>query len=436
MKISVFGLGYVGAVSGACLAKSGHQVIGVDVSQAKVDIINNGECPIVEPGLPELITEVTGSGALSATTNAADAINQCDITMIAVGTPSDDTGNVNLDAVKGCLADLSELLANKTDYHVVVIRSTVPPGTTDSLINVTPEIRKAVDEGRIGFVMNPEFLREGSSIDDFLYPEVTIIGESSEKAGEFVESLYSFIDAPVVHLSLPAAEMIKYVNNCFHALKVTFANEVGAVCKELDIDSHAVMDVVCMDTKLNISRKYLMPGFAFGGSCLPKDLRALNHIARHRDLELPLLDSMLPSNQNLIERTAQRVQKYGARKVGMLGLSFKRNTDDLRESPFVTLAEQLIGKGYDLKAFDKNVSVSKLIGSNQAYVEQHLPHIDSVLSESVEDVAAHAEVLIVCNYEPEYQTCLAAYKDDKVIIDLARLPDDLRNGEKYDGLAW
>ena len=436
MKISVFGLGYVGAVSGACLAKSGHQVIGVDVSQAKVDIINNGECPIVEPGLPELIKEVSASGALSATTDAAEAINQSDITMIAVGTPSDDSGNVSLQAVKSCLADLSALLANKADYHVVVIRSTVPPGTTDSLINVTSEIAEAVADGRIGFVMNPEFLREGSSIDDFLYPEVTIIGESSEKAGQVIESLYGFIDAPVVHLNLPEAEMIKYVNNCFHALKVTFANEVGAVCKELDIDSHAVMDVVCQDTKLNISRKYLMPGFAFGGSCLPKDLRALNHIARHRDLDLPLLDSMLPSNQNLIERTVQRIQKYGKRKIGLLGLSFKRNTDDLRESPFVTLAEQLIGKGFDLKAFDKNVSVSKLIGSNQAYVEQHLPHIDSVLAESLEDVAQHAEVLVVCNFEPEYEQCLAAHQGEKVIVDLARLPDALRNGENYDGLAW
>ena len=260
--------------------------------------------------------------------------------------------------------------------------------------------------------------------------------KTSVKAGRVIESLYDFIDAPIVHLNLPEAEMIKYVNNCFHALKVTFANEVGAVCKELGIDSHAVMDVVCQDTKLNISRKYLMPGFAFGGSCLPKDLRALNHIARHRDLALPLLDSMLPSNQNLIERTAQRVQKYGKRKIGLLGLSFKRNTDDLRESPFVTLAEQLIGKGFELKAFDKNVSVSKLIGSNQAYVEEHLPHIDSVLSDSLEDVMNHAEVLIVCNFEPEYEKCLANKRGDTVIIDLARLPDGLRQGANYDGLAW
>lgn len=436
MRISVFGLGYVGAVSGACLAKSGHQVIGVDVSQTKVDIINNGECPIVEPGLPELIQEVTGNGMLSATTDAAHAIKNSDITMIAVGTPSDDSGNVNLGAVKSCLADLSELLASKDDYHVVVVRSTVPPGTTDSLINVTPEIANAVAEDKIGFVMNPEFLREGSSIDDFLYPSVTIIGENTPKAGKVIEELYSFIDAPVMHLDLPAAEMIKYVNNCFHALKVTFANEIGAVCKQLDIDSHAVMDVVCMDNKLNISKKYLMPGFAFGGSCLPKDLRALNHIARHRDLELPLLDSMLPSNQNLIDRTAQRIQKYGKRKVGFLGLSFKRNTDDLRESPFVTLAEQLIGKGFDLRAFDKNVSVSKLIGSNQAYVEEHLPHIDSVLSDSVEDVVEHAEIIVVCNFEEEYDAALAARDQGKVLIDLARLPDALRTGDSYDGLAW
>lgn len=436
MKISVFGLGYVGAVSGACLANSGHQVIGVDVSQDKVDIINSGQCPIVEPGLPGLIKKVTQDGQFSATTNAAEAIAKTDITMIAVGTPSDDTGNVNLDAVQQCVGDISRYLVNKDGYHVIVIRSTVPPGTTDLLMSVNAELTEAVDNERIGFVMNPEFLREGSSIEDFIDPSVTIIGENSKKAGDVIEGLYSFIDSPVVRLSLPEAEMIKYVNNAFHALKVTFANEIGAVAKSLSIDSHAVMDVVCRDDKLNISKKYLMPGFAFGGSCLPKDLRALNHIAKHRDLELPLLDSMLPSNQTLIDRTVSRIQKYGKRKVGFLGLSFKRNTDDLRESPYVTLAERLIGKGFELKAFDKNVSVSKLIGSNQAYVEQHLPHIDSVLSDSLDEVFSHAEILVVCNYETIYEDILAAQRDEKIIVDLARLPDALRGGTSYDGLAW
>lgn len=436
MKISVFGLGYVGAVSGACLAKSGHHVVGVDVSQAKVDLINNGQCPIVEPGLPELIKEVVADGRLSATTDAAAAIGSSDVTMIAVGTPSDDAGNVSLEAVRRCLEDLSSLLTQKTDYHVIVIRSTVPPGTTDELMQITPEIARAVDEGRLGFVMNPEFLREGSSIDDFLYPSVTIVGENSAKAGEVMSELYEFLDAPIVHLALPAAEMIKYVNNAFHALKVTFANEIGSLCKELDIDSHSVMDVVCMDDKLNISKKYLMPGFAFGGSCLPKDLRALNYIARHRDVSLPLLASMLPSNQTLIDRTSQRIQKMGHKKVSILGLSFKRNTDDLRESPFVTLAEQLIGKGFELKIFDKNVSVSKLIGSNQAFVEQHLPHIDTLLLTDLEEVLEHGEIIVVCNFEPEYEAQLKQLDSKKVILDLTRLPESLRTAALYDGLSW
>ncbi len=441
MKISIFGLGYVGCVTGACLAKHGHDVIGVDVNPDKVNLINGGKCPIVEPGLAELIADVTAKnrkskGSFSATDDSALAVKQADLTMICVGTPSDQSGNVNLNGVRRCIASIAENLTSKSDYHVVVIRSTVPPGTTDSLIAGSPDIQRAVSDGTLGFSMNPEFLREGSSIEDFENPPVTIIGETDPNAGQRVEELYNFIDAPAVHLELRAAEMIKYVNNAFHALKVTFANEIGSICKELSIDSHDVMNVVCMDDKLNISKKYLIPGFAFGGSCLPKDLRALNYIARHEDIQLPLLDSMLLSNRTLIERTAQRVRDLGKRRISLLGLSFKKDTDDLRESPFVTLAEELIGKGYELQVFDNNVSLSKLIGANAAYIKEHLPHIDSVINSDLASVIDHGEVIVVCNFESSYAEHLCQLESDKVVVDLARLPEEARGAYQYEGLAW
>ena len=441
MRISVFGLGYVGCVTGACLAKHGHDVIGVDVNPDKVRLINEGQCPIVEPGLGDLIANVTAErraadGGFRATADSDLAIANSDVTMIAVGTPSDHSGNVDLDGIRRCVASIAGSLTTKNGYHVVVIRSTVPPGTTDSLINSTPEIASAVAQGRLGFSMNPEFLREGAAIEDFMHPPVTVIGESDAQAGAVVEQLYGFIDAPVMHLGLRAAEMIKYVNNAFHALKVTFANEVGALCKSLEIDSHEVMNVVCMDDKLNISRKYLTPGFAFGGSCLPKDVRALNYMARHENIQLPLLDSMLPSNRLLVDRTAQRVRDLGKRQVSLLGLSFKKDTDDLRESPFVTLAEELIGKGFDLQIYDTNVLISKLIGANAAYIKAHLPHIDSVLNDDIESVVGFGEVVVVCNYEPQYAEHLAALGAGTTVIDLARIPAEARGASSYVGLAW
>lgn len=442
MKISVFGLGYVGCVTGACLAKAGHTVIGVDTNPDKVALINRGECPIVEPGLPELVAEVTAMGrpaalgTLRATADAAAAVADTEVTMVCVGTPSDASGAVSMAAVQASLSAIAGLLNASGKYHVVVMRSTVPPGTTASLLRDFPDIASAVHGGRLGLVMNPEFLREGSSIEDFLGPPVTVIGQYDERAGDVVAALYDFVQAPVVRLRLEAAEMVKYTNNAFHALKVTFANEIGSVCKRLGIDSHEVMKVLCMDDKLNISKKYLLPGFAFGGSCLPKDLRALTYIARHSDLALPLLESMLPSNQLLIDRTAQRVRAFGRRRVGLLGLSFKRDTDDLRESPFVTLAEQLIGTGFDLKVFDKNVSLSRLIGANAAYLRQHLPHIDRVFEGSLEAVLGHAEVLVICNYEPMYEAPLRALGKAVRVIDLARIPPALAADLDYDGLSW
>ena len=442
MKISVFGLGYVGCVTGACLAKAGHTVIGVDTNPEKVALINRGECPIVEPGLAELVTEVTAAGrdptlgVLSATADAEAAVAATEVTMICVGTPSDASGAVSLDAVRASLARIAALLLRSQRYHVVVMRSTVPPGTTASLLRDFPEIAQAVEQGRLGLTMNPEFLREGCSIEDFLAPPVTVIGQYDDRAGDVVAALYGFVNAPVVRLQLDAAEMIKYANNAFHALKVTFANEIGSICKRVGIDSHEVMKVVCMDDKLNISKKYLIPGFAFGGSCLPKDLRALTHIARHADLALPLMESMLPSNQLLVDRTTQRIRQTGKRKIGMLGLSFKRDTDDLRESPFVTLAEQLIGTGFDLKVFDKNVSLSRLIGANALYLKQHLPHIDRVFESELASVLAHAEVLVICNYETMYEQSLRELPASTLVVDLARIPATLAGCLNYDGLSW
>lgn len=441
MKITVFGLGYVGCVTGACLARAGHHVTGVDINPAKVDLINRGECPIVEPGLPELIAEVSREGNATgglfrATNDAAAALRGAEVSMVCVGTPSGASGAVDLQAVGETVRAISGMLASAAEYHVVIMRSTVPPGTTAGLIERYAEIAAAVEARRLGLAMNPEFLREGCSIEDFVNPSVTVIGELDKRAGAVAAAVYHFVDAPTVHMSLPAAEMIKYANNAFHALKVSFANEIGAISKALDIDSHDVMRVLCLDDKLNISKKYLTPGFAFGGSCLPKDLRALNHISRHRDIDLPLLGSMLPSNQLLIDRTAQRIRGLGKRRIGMLGLSFKKDTDDLRESPFVTLAEQLIGTGFDLRVYDKNVSLARLIGTNKAYIREHMPHIDGVFTDSAVTVTEHAEVLVVCNYEPDYAALLRALRDDVMVFDLARIPDGIVALERYEGLAW
>jgi len=441
MKIAVFGLGYVGCVTGACFAKAGHEVVGVDVNEAKVDLLNRGECPIVEPGLPELMADVTRSGrgkagSLRATTDAALALKSADASLICVGTPSSDTGAVDLVAVGETVNTIAGHVSQLDGYHVVVMRSTVPPGTTDALMSDYPQIAAAVHQGQLGLVMNPEFLREGSSIDDFNNPAVTVIGELDERAGDVASEIYAFIKAPLVRMSLRAAEMIKYTNNAFHALKVTFANEVGALCSSLGIDSHDVMRVVCMDDKLNISKKYMTPGFAFGGSCLPKDLRALNYMARHGDIELPLLGSMLPSNKELIERTVRQIRALGKRRIGLLGLSFKKDTDDLRESPYVTLAEALLGSGFDLRVFDQNVSLARLIGSNAAYIRAHMPHIDRIFQDSLDGVIAHGEVIVVCNYEPAYAESLHALTEETVVFDLARIPPEAMPSGPYFGLAW
>ncbi|MBI5831886.1 MAG: UDP-glucose/GDP-mannose dehydrogenase family protein [Armatimonadetes bacterium] len=393
MRVSVFGLGYVGAVASACLARDGHQVIGVDANADKVAQIRAGRAPVIEEGLDALIVAGVGSGRLTATTDAAAAVADSEISLISVGTPSRANGSLDLTAVERVAADLGRALAGKAGAgHVVVLRSTVLPGTTRGLL--APSLAREAGWA-VPVCFNPEFLREGSSIRDFDDPPFTILGADDEATAKAVAPLYGSVSGDVVHCALENAELLKYVSNSWHAVKVAFANEVGSVAAALGVDGGEVMRLFARDEKLNISARYLMPGFAFGGSCLPKDLRALTYRARELDVETPLLSSVLPSNRVIVERAVEAVLATGCRRVAMLGLAFKSGTDDLRESPLVTLAEALLGKGCELRIYDENVSLTRLVGANRAYVDQRLPHLSALLSDDLDAVVAHGEVIIL-----------------------------------------
>ena len=366
MKVSVIGLGYVGCVSAACLAEAGHEVVGVDVSQLKVDMINEGHSPIIEPGISELLAKGKDSKRLSATTDTAAAVTATDLSLVCVGTPSQPNGSLDLTYIRRSCQQIGEALAKLDRYHVVVIRSTMLPGSIEGVVIPTLESASGKRAGQdFGVSINPEFLREGSSIYDFNHPPFTLIGADDERAAKQVSQLYTQLDAAVITVGIKEAEMVKYTSNCFHALKVAFANEIGNLCKKLGADSHKVMDVFCQDTKLNISSAYFKPGFAFGGSCLPKDLRAINYKAKELDVEVPVLSSILPSNRQQVERTVDMVLGTGRKSVGILGLSFKSGTDDLRESPMVTLVETLLGKGLKLTIYDRDVQMARLVGANK-----------------------------------------------------------------------
>jgi len=444
LKISIFGLGYVGCVSAACLAKEGHTVIGVDVNPVKVEMINQGISPIIEKNLDTLLAEVVRSnrasgGSLMATTDEQKAVMDTDLSLICVGTPSRDNGDLDITHVLKCTEGIGGGLKRKNAYHVVVARSTMLPGTCEQEIVRTIEYRSGKRVGRdFGMVMNPEFLRESTSIQDFYNPPVTVIGEYDARSGDAAAAMYHFLSAPVVRTSIRTAEMVKYANNAFHGLKVAFANEIGLICKKMGIDSHAVMDIFCMDDKLNLSAYYLKPGFAFGGSCLPKDLRAITYRARQVDLDVPVLQAIMASNRLHIERFADKVIKTGKRKIGILGLSFKAGTDDLRESPLVILTEMFIGKGLDLKIYDKNIALARLMGANKEYIEKGIPHISSLMSEDLAEVISHGEVIIVGNGSKEFACALAEMKDDgKVVFDLVRAVDVSAGAPSgYDGIAW
>ena len=438
MKISVFGLGYVGCVSAACLAARGHEVVGVDVNPAKVDLIARGNAPVVEERIGELTAEVVASGALRATTDVAEAIAATDVSLICVGTPSAPNGSLSTTYLERVTEQIGQALAGTDRRHTVVFRSTMLPGTCLDLL--VPILEKASGKTAgvdFGVAVNPEFLREGSSVRDFFDPPKTVIGELDAASGDTVASLYEGLPGDVFRVPIPVAEITKYADNSFHALKIGFANELGAICGALGLDSHAVMDVFVADRKLNISPAYLKPGFAFGGSCLPKDLRGLVHAAHRADVNVPILSHVLPSNEEHLKRAFDLVARTGARKVGLFGLSFKPGTDDLRESPMVELAERLLGKGYDLKIYDANVSMSRLLGANREYIEQRLPHLGQLLAADIDEVLAHAEVYLVATTDPVVLAALP-HGGNRTLIDLVRLPDaETRRADKgYVGLAW
>lgn len=445
MRISVFGLGYVGCISAACLAKEGHDVIGVDVNQMKVNLIKSGKSPFVEKDINEILhavvvsTSQTGQGSLDTTTDATEAIKHTDISLICVGTPSHPNGSLNLDYVKKCADDIGTGLKEKTSYHVVVGRSTMLPGSIEDVIIRNIEHVSGKHAGvDFGAAMNPEFLREGSSVHDFYNPPVTVIGQLDQRSGDAVETMYAFLDAPLVRTDIRTAEMVKYANNTFHGLKVAFANEIGAICKKLNIDSHRVMELFCMDQKLNLSAYYLKPGFAFGGSCLPKDLRAITYQAKIEDVEVPVLRAILESNTRQIDRAIQRIVQSHKKKVGILGLSFKPGTDDLRESPLVTLIEALIGKGFDIKIYDANVAIARLFGANKEFIDKEIPHISALMTARLDEVVNHAEVLVIGHRAPEFAEVLKRPEVvDKIIYDLARIHDDLTGlPQSYEGIGW
>jgi GDP-mannose 6-dehydrogenase len=436
MKISIFGIGYVGCVSAACFAKSGHHVIGVDVNATKVEIINSGRSPIVEAGIDELMSEMVAAGRLRAVTCSCEAIRDSEISLVCVGTPSNANGSLNLQHVQRVCEEIGAALKNKQARHTVVIRSTMLPGTIENLVVPTLEKHSGKKAGEdFGVCINPEFLREGSSLKDFYAPPFTLIGADSKETADLVSSLYSEIEAPLMVTELKTAEMVKYACNCFHALKVSFANEIGNICKAAGIDSHEVMEVFSQDTKLNLSPYYLTPGFAFGGSCLPKDLRAINYKAKQLDVEVPVLGSILASNRLQIERAVDMVLQTGKKRIGVLGFSFKAGTDDLRESPMVTLIETLIGKGLHLSIYDRDVSLAKLFGANKDYIEREIPHISQLMRGSVDEVLDECDVIVIGNKATEFRSIESRIKGNQSVVDLVRIFDRTSDGS-YEGICW
>ncbi|HWF89011.1 MAG TPA: UDP-glucose/GDP-mannose dehydrogenase family protein [Pyrinomonadaceae bacterium] len=436
MKISIFGIGYVGCVSAACFAHAGHDVIGVDVNPTKVDIINSGKSPIVEPQMNELIQDVVKSGKLRATTDSLEAVKASDISLVCVGTPSKPNGSLDLGHVGRVCEEIGAALATKDTHHTVVIRSTMLPGSIESVAQPALEKTSRKKAGKeFGVCVNPEFLREGTSVRDFYAPPFTLIGADDEETATIVSELYSNIDAPVFTTRIKTAEMVKYVCNCFHALKVSFANEIGNICKALELDSHEVMKVFCADTKLNLSPYYLKPGFAFGGSCLPKDLRAVSYKAKELDVEVPVLSAITATNKLQVEKALDMVLRTGNKQVGVLGFSFKAGTDDLRESPMVTLIETLLGKGLELVIYDRDVSLARLFGSNKAYIEEEIPHIAKLMRGTIDEVLEAANTIVIGNRSEEFRQIESRLRPDQTVIDLVRL-FDRTSGDGYQGICW
>ncbi|VXC26189.1 GDP-mannose 6-dehydrogenase [Pseudomonas sp. 8O] len=436
MRISIFGLGYVGAVCAGCLSARGHEVIGVDVSQTKIDLINQGKSPIVEPGLAELLEAGVNSGLLRGTTDVGAAVLASELSFIAVGTPSKRNGDLDLGYMESVCKQIGTALRDKQERHTVVVRSTVLPGTVKNVVIPLIEAASGKKAGvDFGVATNPEFLRESTAIKDYDFPAMTVIGELDEQSGDLLQELYSELDAPIIRKSIEVAEMIKYTCNVWHAAKVTFANEIGNIAKAAGVDGREVMDVVCQDHKLNLSKYYMKPGFAFGGSCLPKDVRALSYRAGSLDVETPLIGSLMRSNAAQVKKAFDIVTHYDKRRIGLLGLSFKAGTDDLRESPLVELAEMLIGKGYELRIFDSNVEYARVFGANKEYIESKIPHVSSLLCKELDEVVAQSDVLIIGNGEQRFAEVMNSVGDDKQIVDLVGFMAHATQANK-EGICW
>lgn len=438
MNISIFGLGYVGAVSLACLAKDGHNVTGVDIDSAKLELIRSGKSPVIETGMPELVQEVVAAGRVKLTESTQEAIAQTNLSFVCVGTPSQPNGDQDQTAVLRLTEQLGEALRLKNEHHIIVFRSTLIPGTViNTLIPVLEKHSGKTNGIDFEVCFQPEFLREGTSIKDYNTPPFTIVGLTSNKPKEIFEKLFSDLPAEIIYTDIATAETMKYFCNIFHALKITFANEVARLCESIKVDPHAVMDLICKDKQLNISSAYMKPGFAFGGSCLPKDLRAINYIAKQKDVDIPMLKAVLPSNRVHLDQALLKIVQSGFKKVGFIGLSFKSGTDDLRESPLVDLAEKLIGKGYELKIYDPEVNISKLIGANKNFIEKSIPHISSLITADYENLLNTSEIIVIGITDQDLiATLIKSSRKEQIVLDLVNIKERDQLSAKYIGVCW
>jgi GDP-mannose 6-dehydrogenase len=437
LRISIFGLGYVGTVSAGCLARDGHEIVGVDPIKTKVELINSGRSPVIEAEIGEIIATAVKTRRLRATDDQDQAIQETELSFVCVGTPSQINGNLDVTHVRHVCELIGRAMKSKSTRHTIVIRSTILPGTMHGLVIPVLEESSGKKAGvDFGVCNNPEFLREGSAVADFNFPPKIVVGELDRESGDILARLYADLDAPLIRTDLRTSEMVKYIDNSWHALKIAFANEIGNLCKSLSIDAHKAMDIFCQDKKLNISPAYLLPGFAFGGSCLPKDIRALAYKAKQQDLQMPILSSILPSNELQVLRGLQLIIDRGHQQVGILGFSFKAGTDDLRESPMIEIIERLLGKGYNLRIYDKNVRVASLVGANRDFILNRIPHISKLMVDNVDAVLSDAKTIVIGNNDPDFRLVPQHLREGQCIVDFVRISDRRSDNGSYDGICW